>query len=391
MRLHYYIAGCIMLLYTCVHTPSLFAQEPQLRQRNSQDNVGKDDWQGPRPTPPAPQQSTPIPAPQRPIRSRPQVLELPSAPQPTPVERPPQQTAPRAPAQPLVTRPTQLLTITVTDPQGRYVTGLTAEDFVIYEGEMQQPASYFNTGQKEPVSLGLLVDMSGSMLTKRTRARQALISFVRGIKPRDEVFLQTFSYRPELLQDFTDSRPLLLQAAAQLRPNGKTALYDAILDGLERVQRGQYGKKALIVMSDGLDTYSRASLEDTLKAIKNSGVLVYAIGIGSLRRHAQISTSPLGRSFIVGGGPPPLTIEGVDTHLLQTLSEETGAKHFFLDTNDVLSSEDALNQATETIAHELRQQYSLGYTSPVTDDVYRDVRVETRRKGLIVRTQKGKH
>jgi Ca-activated chloride channel family protein len=224
------------------------------------------------------------------------------------VERPPQQAPPLAPAQPLSTRPTQLLTITVTDPHGRYVTGLTPEDFVVYEGEMQQPVSYFNTGQKEPVSLGFLVDMSGSMLTKRAKARQALMSFVRGIKARDEVFLQTFSYHPELLQDFTDSRPLLIQATAQFRPNGKTALYDAILDGLERVQRGQYGKKALIVISDGLDTYSRASLEDTLKAIKNSGVLVYAIGIGSLNRRAQIATSPLGRSFVIGGGPPPLTI-----------------------------------------------------------------------------------
>ena len=391
MRLHYYIAGCTMLLYICMNTSSLFAQEQTLRQQNTQHNTQNDDWQGPRPTAPAPQQSTPAPAPQRPIRSRPQVLELPSAPQPTNIERPAQQAAPPLPAQPLATRPTQLLTITVTDPHGRYVTGLTAEDFVIYEGDVQQPASYFNTGQKEPVSLGLLVDMSRSMLTKRTRARQALMSFVRAIKPRDEVFLQTFSYRPELLQDFTDSRPLLIQATAQLRPNGKTALYDAILDGLERVQRGQYGKKALIVISDGLDTYSRASLEDTLKAIKNSGVLVYAIGIGSLRRRAQIVTSPLGRSFVVGGGPPPLTIEGVDTRLLETLSKETGAKHFFLDTNDVISSEDALNQATETIAHELRQQYSLGYMSPVTDNVYRDVRVETRRKGLIVRTQKGKN
>ena len=116
---------------------------------------------------------------------------------------------------------------------------------------------------------------------------------------------------------------------------------------------------------------------------------MYAIGIGSLNRRAQIATSPLGRSFVIGGGPPPLTIEGVDTHLLQTLSEETGAKHFLLDTNDVIGSEDALDRATETIAHELRQQYSLGYMSPVTDNVYRDVRVETRRKGLVVRTQKG--
>ena len=79
----------------------------------------------------------------------------------------------------------------------------------------------------------------------------------------------------------------------------------------------------------------------------------------------------------------------VDVRLLQTLSDVTGARHFFLSTRDVLSSQDVLEYATQTIAHELRQQYSLGYLSPLKGDVYRDVQIETRRRGLIVRTHKG--
>ena len=342
----------------------------------------QDGWQGPRPTP---QQSVPFPPQQRPIRPRPQVLELSPAPQ---LQIPPQQQTTPSPAlQKQRPRPSHFLTVTVTDARGRYVTGLTAEDFIVYEGEVSQPVTSFRTGQHEPASLGILVDMSESMLTKRNRARDALLSFIKSIKRGDEVFLQSFNRQPQLLQDFTDSRPLLMQATAQLRPNDKTALYDAILDGLRRVKRGRHGKKALIVISDGLDTASRSSLDETLKAVRESAVLVYTIGIGSLKDDARRTVRRFsGRPFI--GARGLLTIEAVDVELLQTISNSTGAKHFFLDTTEVLGSGAALDRATQTIAYELRQQYSVGYLSPLKGDVYRDVRVETRKKGFIIRTQK---
>ena len=96
---------------------------------------------------------------------------------------------------------------------------------------------------------------------------------------------------------------------------------------------------------------------------------------------------PMRGPFMPSRGRPNLG--AVDVRLLQTLSDVTGARHFFLSTKDVLSSQDALEFATQTIAHELRQQYSLGYLSPLKGDVYRDIRIETRRRGLIVRTHKG--
>ncbi len=129
-------------------------------------------------------------------------------------------------------RPTQLVTVTVTDRQGAYVSELRREDFLLYEDGVPQEITYFNTGQDEPVSLGIVVDTTGSMHSKIDHDRQALRRFVDAIHPQDEVFIEAFNVQPMLLQDFTDSRPLLAHAISLLRPAGQTALYDAIIDGL---------------------------------------------------------------------------------------------------------------------------------------------------------------
>src|SRR6185369_13750690 len=128
---------------------------------------------------------------------------------------------------------------------------------------------------------GFIIDTSGSMLNKIVSARRALRRFLDAVRPQDEVFLEAFNQRPLLLQDFTDSRALLLQATTQLQPDGGTALYDAVLDGLRRVQQGRRQKKALIVLTDGLDVNSSASRNQTIEAIRHSGVLVYTIGVGN--------------------------------------------------------------------------------------------------------------
>lgn len=375
-----------------------FAQE-----RDESHGLQLDGWQGIRP---APQQAPRPSSPQRHVPLQPQVLELPPTRQPSVQALPQRQTIPSARQQPSSKRPKQLLTITVTDQNGQYVSGLRAEDFVVYEGDMSQPITYFNTGQQEPVSLGFLVDMSESMHAKRRRAVQALRKFVLAIKPRDQVFLVGFNHDLHLLQDFTDSRTLLTQATAGLQTAGNTALYDALLDGLKRVQTGQRQKKVLILISDGMDTASQASREEAFRAARSANILVYTIGLGDLSQRTRRRPMPMmgGMGGIGGmGGMGPMggmggpfmpsrgrpNLGAVDVRLLQTLSDATGARHFFLSTKDVLSSQDVLEYATQTIAHELRQQYSLGYLSPLKGDVYRDVRIETRRRGLIVRTHKG--
>jgi Ca-activated chloride channel family protein len=343
-----------------------------------------DGWQGPRPAPP---QSTLTPAPQRPAPSGKQVLEIPSQPQQRSFEPPRQQAVVPPRPQTETVRPTQLVTVTVTDPSGGYIPGLKREDFILYEDGVRQEITYFNTGENEPVSLGLIVDTSGSMRDKIERARQALRRFVDSIQPQDEVFIEEFNVQPVLLQDFTDSRRLLAQAVTMLRPAGGTALYDAILDGLRRVKRGRHQKKALVVISDGLETASLASLHQTINVAKRSGVLIYTVGIGNPNQNFSYGGSGLTVgpfSVIVGGGD-----ERVDSRTLQEISDETGGKHFLLSTIDVVGSHAVLDTATQTISRELRLQYSLGYASARGGGGYRSLRVETPRDDLVVRTQKG--
>jgi Ca-activated chloride channel homolog len=355
-------------------------------------------WQGPRP---APQQPPPAPTLQAPVPSGKQVLEIAPRPQSSTPELPPQSSVIAPSPQPAKTRPSQLVTVTVTDRDGRYVPGLRPEDFIIYEEDMPQAITYFNTGQDEPVSLGFIIDTSGSMLNKIVSARRALRRFLDAVRPQDEVFLEAFNQRPMLLQDFTDSRALLLQATTQLQPDGGTALYDAVLDGLRRVQQGRRQKKALIVLTDGLDGNSVASRNQTIEAIQHSGVLVYTIGIGNPAGGSRVvgmapTMSPLGSPLMGRGpmGPYPTSQmarvdESVDSPTLQALSEETGGKYFLLNTADVVGSGMVLDQAAQAISDELRQQYSLGYKSALKGDVYRTIRVEVRRDGLTVRTHKG--
>ena len=342
-------------------------------------------WQGKRPTPP--EQRTITPAPQRPGPSGKQVLEIPVQPQ-RPALPPPSQQASIPPLpQSIRPRPKQLVTVTVTDQNGGYIPGLRPGDFVVYEGETRQDITYFNTGENEPVSLGLIVDSSGSMQNKIRHARHALRRFIHSIKPQDEVFLAGFSAQPFLVQDFTDSRMLLAQGVGLLHPRGGTSLYDAILTGLRRVHRGKHRKKALIVITDGMDTASLSSLQQTINVSRRSGVLIYTIGIGNpYHRYAQsgggFTIGPFG--VVVGGRD-----DRVDSKTLQRMSDETGGRHFLLNTRDVVSSQAVLDTATQTISRELRSQYSIGYASSGGGSQYRSVRVESTRPDVVVRTQKG--
>jgi Ca-activated chloride channel homolog len=380
-------AGVPMAIFLFLGVSGAFAQggSPQ-----------PDGWQGPKPTP---QQKLPLPAPQRSVPSGKQVLEIPSHPQPSPqpsrqqTEIAPRQQPESAPRpQRESPRPTRVVTVTVTDPQGRYVPGLRREDFALYEDGTPQDITYFNTGENEPVSMGLVVDVSGSMLSKVDRARFALRRLLDTIHPQDEVFVEAFNHQPFLLQDFTDSRILLSQAISALRPVGGTALYDAILDGLRHVKRGRYQKKALVIISDGVDTASLSSLNQVANAARRSGVLIYAIGIGNPNGGfgmggPQITIGP----FIIGGGGGGVD-EQIDTRTLQEASDATGGRLFVLGTADVERNSSVLEDATQTISRELRSQYSLGYTSSLPGERYRSVHVEARRadaENLAVRTQKG--
>jgi Ca-activated chloride channel homolog len=273
-------------------------------------------------------------------------------------------------------------TVTVTDRSGTHITDLTKDDFRLYEDGQQRPIEFFRKDLNAPVSVGIIVDTSGSMEPKIPQARAAIAEFIRNLNPRDDVFLFAFSDSPFLLEPFTTNHAAVMSRLALLHAFGRTALYDVILDGLIMVSRGRYDKKALLVVTDGMDTASSSSLDQVVAQARRQGVLVYSIGIG------EPNVAPPG--LLVFGGISFLGGEDdrVDARTLQTLSSETGAKTFII--REVGDGE-MLRQATESISNELREQYTVGFTSPnPVRGGYRSLKVEvTTRPDLTVRVRKG--
>jgi Ca-activated chloride channel family protein len=273
-------------------------------------------------------------------------------------------------------------TITVTDRTGTHITDLTEDDFRLYEDGQQRPIEFFRKDLNTPVSVGILVDTSGSMEPKIPQARAAIAEFIRNLNPRDDVFLFAFSDHPFLLQPFTTNHAALMSRLALLHAYGRTALFDVILDGLIMVSRGRYDKKALLVVTDGMDTASSSSLEQDVAQARRQGVLVYSIGIGDPN-----VASP---GFVFFGGFPIIGGEDdrVDARTLQTLSTETGAKTYIV---REVGDGDTLTRATESISNELREQYTVGFTSPNPGrGGFRSLRVEVpTRPELSVRVRKG--
>jgi len=174
------------------------------------------------------------------------------------------------------------VTATVSDTSGRFVSGLRQEDFVVYEDDQPQQVTHFSS-ERVPVSLGIVLDTSGSMAGEKIdAARSALDRFLFDLlDTRDELFLYRFSSSPVLLQGWTTNRQLLSRALGRIVPNGETAMYDSVAEAVPMAGAGQNQKKALLVISDGNDTSSRTSLQDLKQLIRENEVLVYAIGIDS--------------------------------------------------------------------------------------------------------------
>ena len=198
-------------------------------------------------------------------------------------------------------------TVTVTDQSGAHITDLTKDDFRVYEDGQQRPLQFFRKDLNTPVSLGIVVDTSGSMEPKIPQARAAIAEFIRDLNPRDDVFLFAFSDQPFLLQPFTTNHSVVMSRLALLHAFGRTALYDVVLDGLIMVACGRYDKKALLIVTDGMDNSNSSSLEQVVAQARRQGVLVYSIGIGD----PNIAMSVFG---FLGGD-----LERVDARTLQTL------------------------------------------------------------------------
>ncbi len=316
-------------------------------------------------------------------------LELPTSParQAQPDIRPPQ-----PPNQELVIPKRQLrdepgyqqVTVTVTDPNGAYVTNLQKQDFKLLMDGQQRPIEFFRQDLNTPVSVGIMVDTSGSMQPKIPQARAAISEFLRNLNPRDDVFLFAFSGKPFMLQSFTTDHSLVQSKLGLLHAFGATSLYDAIGIGLAMLQRGRYDKRALLVVTDGMDTASGHSLDDIIALARRQGVLIYSIGIGDPNAGTPGVALQFG-PFAFGG-----VNEGdqVDVKTLRMLSTETGAKTYNI---RVAGDGVALRAACSEISRELRQQYTVGFLAPdPSAGGYRGLRVDVpTHPGVDVRVRKG--
>src|SRR3989449_4649689 len=170
------------------------------------------------------------------------------------------------------------LPISVLDKEGRPVNGLTKENFQIFEDKVAQTIKTFRH-EDIPLSLGLIIDNSGSMRNKCERVNSAALSFVRESNPDDETFIVNFDDSAYLEQDFTGSIGDLIDALDNIDARGETALYDAIYLSAEHVKNGKKDKKALLLITDGEDNVSKYGINKVIEALKQSKVTLYTIGL----------------------------------------------------------------------------------------------------------------
>jgi len=299
------------------------------------------------------------------------------------------------------------VTTTVSDASGRFVSGLRKEDFAVYEDDQPVEITHFSA-ERVPVSLGIVLDTSGSMAgSKIHEAQSALNRFLFDLLDReDEIFLYRFSNYPVLLQGWTSDRQLLSRVLSRVTANGGTVMYDAVAEAVPLAQEGQFRKKALVVISDGNDTGSRTTIRELKQQIRESEVLVYAIGIdGESEAPTYRRTTPPPRPpripfpFPVpgrGGRRFPLQLgaqggwrigpsdDRVNVAALRDMTDDSGGR------TEVIRDGRDLNPATASIADELSKQYYLGYqASGRKDGRWHSIRVEVRSGRYTVRARKG--
>lgn len=257
------------------------------------------------------------------------------------------------------------ITATVTDKEGHLVTGLPREAFEVYEDGERQVVTQFSS-ERVPVGLGVLLDISDSMFGKRIRdARDAVDRFLFGLLGvDDDFFITAFNHRPRPLTTWTREPDVVRQALDSLKPSGGTAIYDTLVAAVPVFEHRTRARAAIVIISDGADTASTATLRDIRTALLRSDVLVYAIAIDSPE-------------------PQPINTR-VNAQALREITAESGGR------TEIVSSSSELEQATSRIADELNHQYVVGYTSSHgADGKFHSVRVRMSGAELRVRARNG--
>jgi Ca-activated chloride channel family protein len=259
-----------------------------------------------------------------------------------------------------------ILPVIVTDTRRHIVSNLEKNNFQVYEDGQPQTIVRFSR-EDIPVSIGIVVDNSGSMRTKRSAVTKAVLNLIQASNPQDEVFVVNFNDDPYLDQDFTNSLGPLREALDRVDSRGGTALYDAVIASADHLAKGaKKEKKVLLVITDGVDNESRESLESAIRKVQDDqGPIIYTIGI-------------------LGDEPGIKRAK----RALQGLSDQTGGVAFF--PKDLVE----VDEISQEVARDIRNQYSITYkpTNPRSNGGYRHVKVEARAQGykdLQARTRDG--
>jgi Ca-activated chloride channel homolog len=260
-----------------------------------------------------------------------------------------------------------LLPVRVTDKRVTFVAGLKLQDFQVFEDRQVQELTVFEEGDT-PVTVGLIVDHSRSMGPKLRDVITAVSSFAHSSNPQDEMFVVDFNddVLVELMKGkaFSNDPKELEEALRAVRARGRTALYDAVSEGLHHLQYGHLGKKALIIISDGGDNASHLKYSQVLAQARQSQTLIYAIALVGAEDKEE------------------------NPNLLRRLCKDTGGIAYFPKEGEPVA------QVSTEIAHDLREQYTLGYKpqNPQRTDAFRKVEVKVTTQGhgsLRVRTREG--
>jgi VWFA-related protein len=285
-----------------------------------------------------------------------------------PVLSPPPVTPP-PPSEMAMTVDVDLVNIlfTVSDRKGRLITSLPREKFRVFDNNQRQEITHFSSETELPLNLALLIDTSGSVQDKIDFEREAAITFLESaMRPgTDRALVVTFDLRLTLLQDYTDDVAALDRATQKIRVGGGTPLYDAIFLTATQKLAHQSGRRIAIVISDGVDTTSRKSLEEALKAARLAEATIYCISTNSIQE--SYPDSDLGNQ------------------ILKKLAEQTGGRAYFPSKSKDLAT------VFRKLNEELRGQYTLAYSPREIqrDGTFHKIRIETDDRQLRIHARDG--
>ena len=271
------------------------------------------------------------------------------------------------------------LLATVHDRGGAIVTNLNKEDFLVEEAGVPQTIKYFSRESDLPLTIGLLVDTSRSQIGVIERERHASYTFLDQVlrEDKDRAFVAHFDVQVEVVQDLTSSRTQLASALDKLRipPRPATLLYRAVRDCSENQMRKQPGRKAFVILSDGVDVRSKTTIGTAIEYAQRADTIIYSILFSRWPWFAYYPTAAGVYAIYSARGK----------HAMQRLARETGGAYF------EVSKENPIEKIYASIEEQLRNQYSIGYT-PERKDAgggYRQIRLTTRQPGLLVQTRSG--